>query len=94
MCPSLSKGDTSATYFFPKKGGLNVVTFCDVDWLGCSYTRRSRSGYLLLLGGAPISWKTKKQSVVSRSSAEAEYHAISTTVSEVLWLRLILKDLE
>ncbi|KAI3799953.1 hypothetical protein L1987_35259 [Smallanthus sonchifolius] len=56
--------------------------------------RRSRTGYLLLLGGAPISWETKKQSVVSRSSAEAEYRAMATTVSEILWMRWLLKELE
>ncbi|KAI3507425.1 hypothetical protein L1887_22411 [Cichorium endivia] len=79
--------------FIPKTGGLNLVAYCDADWLGCPYTRRSRTGYLLLLGGAPVSWKTKKQSVVSRSSAEAEYRAMATTVSEVLWMRWLLKDL-
>ncbi|KAI3722513.1 hypothetical protein L2E82_33552 [Cichorium intybus] len=57
-------------------------------------TRRSRTGYLLLLGGAPVSWKTKKQSVVSRSSAEAEYRAMASTVSEIIWMRWLLKELE
>lgn len=52
-----------------------------------------RVNYLLLLGGAPISWKTKKQPVLSRSSAEAEYRAMATTVSEVLWLRWLLQNL-
>nr|XP_043639756.1 uncharacterized mitochondrial protein AtMg00810-like [Erigeron canadensis] len=80
--------------FIPKNGGFDLVAFCDADWLGCPYTRRSRTGYLLLLGGAPVSWKTKKQSVVSRSSAEAEYRAMATTVSEVLWMRWLLKDFE
>ncbi|KAJ0518591.1 putative RNA-directed DNA polymerase [Helianthus annuus] len=55
--------------------------------------RRSRTGYLLLLGGAPISWKTKKQNVVSRSSAEAEYRSMASTVSEILWMRWLLKEL-
>ncbi|KAJ0838106.1 putative RNA-directed DNA polymerase [Helianthus annuus] len=53
----------------PRDRGTNLVAYCDSDWLGCPYTRRSRTGYLLLLGGAPISWKTKKKSLVSRSSA-------------------------
>lgn len=44
----------------PKEGGVNLVAYSDSDWLGCPLTRRSRTGYLLLLGGAPISWKTKK----------------------------------
>ena len=50
--------------------------------------------YLLLLGGTPISWKTKKQSVVSRSSAEAEYRAMASTVSEVIWVRWLLSELQ
>ncbi|GJU66908.1 integrase [Tanacetum coccineum] len=79
--------------FIPKSGGFNLVAYCDADWLGCPYTRHSRTGYLLLLGGVPVSWKTKKQSVVSRSSAEAEYRAMATTVSEILWMRWLLKDL-
>ncbi|KAI3680226.1 hypothetical protein L2E82_50551 [Cichorium intybus] len=77
----------------PRKGGLKLVSYCDADWLGCPLSRRSRTGYLLLLGGAPISWKSKKQSVVSRSSAEAEYRAMATTVSEVLWVRSLLTEL-
>ncbi|GKE03994.1 putative reverse transcriptase, RNA-dependent DNA polymerase, LTR copia-type gag-polypeptide [Tanacetum coccineum] len=51
-------------------------------------------GYLLLLGGSPISWKTKKQSVVSRSSVRAEYREMDSTVSEILWVRWLLKDLQ
>ncbi|XP_042758112.1 secreted RxLR effector protein 161-like [Lactuca sativa] len=78
----------------PKDGGTNLVTYCDSDWLGCPYSQRSRTGYLLLLGGAPISWKSKKQSVVSRSSAEAEYNAMETTVSEILWVLWLLCELD
>ncbi|XP_035836808.1 secreted RxLR effector protein 161-like [Helianthus annuus] len=76
-----------------KEGGTNLVAYSDSDWLGCPLSRRSRTGYLILLGGAPISWKTKKQSVVSRSSAEAEYRAMASTVSEVIWLRWLLHEL-
>lgn len=79
--------------FFPSNGDLSLVAYSDSDWLGCPVTRRSKTGYFIMLGGAPISWKTKKQSVVSRSSAEAEYRAMATAVSEVLWLRWLLTDL-
>nr|GFB38520.1 hypothetical protein [Tanacetum cinerariifolium] len=43
---------------------------------------------------SPIFWKTKKQSVVSRSLAEAEYRAMASTVSEILWVRWLLKDID
>ncbi|KAI3494584.1 hypothetical protein L1887_40716 [Cichorium endivia] len=88
------KGTAGQGILLPKAGEPVLTAFCDSDWLGCPYTRRSRTGYLLMLGGAPISWKTKKQSVVSRSSAEAEYRAMASTVSEILWVLWLLKDLQ
>ncbi|GJU50394.1 LTR copia-type gag-polypeptide [Tanacetum coccineum] len=63
-----------------------LTAYCDSDWLGCPYTRRSRTGYMLLLGETPISWKTKKQSLVSCSSAEAKYKAMASTISEIIWV--------
>nr|GEX93576.1 putative reverse transcriptase, RNA-dependent DNA polymerase, Gag-polypeptide of LTR copia-type [Tanacetum cinerariifolium] len=56
--------------------------------------RRSKTRYLLLFSGGPISWKTKKQSVVSRSSTEAEYRAMASIISEILWVRWLLKDMQ
>ncbi|KAL7588189.1 hypothetical protein Lser_V15G36295 [Lactuca serriola] len=78
----------------PKDGGTKLVAYCDSDWLGCAFTRRSQTRYLILLGGAPISCKTKKQTVVSRSFTEAMYRAIAHAVSKVLWLRWLLKILK
>ncbi|GJX79873.1 secreted RxLR effector protein 161-like protein [Tanacetum coccineum] len=70
-----------------------LTAYCDSDWLGCPYTRRSHTGYMLLLGETPISWKTKKQSLVSCSSAEAKYRAMTSTVSEIIWVRWLLNEL-
>ncbi|GKF47338.1 uncharacterized mitochondrial protein-like protein, partial [Tanacetum coccineum] len=63
-----------------------LTAYCNSDWLGCPYTRRLRTGYMFLLGGTPISWKTKKKSLLSRSLAEAEYKAVASTVSEIIWV--------
>ena len=56
-------------------------------------SRRSITGYILLLGSSSISWKSKKQSTVSQSSSEAEYRAMAAAASELTWVVLLLQDL-
>ncbi|KAK2989742.1 hypothetical protein RJ640_030235 [Escallonia rubra] len=72
---------------------LSLRAYCDADWAGCPTTRRSTTGYIVFLGSSPISWRSKKQSIVSRSTAEAEYRAMATTASEIIWLLRLLSDL-
>ncbi|XP_015168338.1 uncharacterized mitochondrial protein AtMg00810-like [Solanum tuberosum] len=72
---------------------INLTAYCDVDWASCVSTRRSVTGFLLKLGDSPISWKSKKQSTISRSSAEPEYRSLASTVAELVWLRGLLSEL-
>nr|GEY75768.1 integrase, catalytic core [Tanacetum cinerariifolium] len=88
------KGTPGQGILLPREGPTTLIAYCDSDWLGFPFTRRSRTWYLLLFSGGPISWQTKKQSVVSRSSAEAEYRVMASTVSEILWVRWLLKDMQ
>ncbi|KAK2988057.1 hypothetical protein RJ640_001998 [Escallonia rubra] len=71
----------------------SVDVYTDADWAGAVDDRRSTSSYFTFVGGNLVKWRSKKQNVVARSSAEAEFRGIALGVCEALWLRLLLQDL-
>ncbi|KAL0366649.1 UNVERIFIED_CONTAM: Retrovirus-related Pol polyprotein from transposon RE2 [Sesamum radiatum] len=87
------KGTPCIGLFFPAEANFSLKAYSDADWAACVDARRSLTGYCIFLGSALISWKTKKQSTVSRSTAEAEYRSMGTTVCELTWIFNLLQDL-
>ncbi|CAM8987233.1 unnamed protein product [Rhodiola kirilowii] len=78
--------------FNPNNWSLHITAFCDAAWASYPITWRSVTGYYILLSTFLVSWKTKKQAVVSRSYVEAEYRVMANALCELVWLVRVLKD--
>ena len=74
-------------------GPLTLTAFTDADWAGDPSDRRSTSGITVFLGHNPITWVSKKQHTVSRSSTETKYRSLAAGATELAWLRQVLCDL-
>ena len=88
------KGTPGQGIFFPSDSYLQFRAYHDANRARCPNTRKSLIGYCVFLGDALISWRSKKQSVVSRSSVEAEYRSMASTTYEVTWILFLLRDLQ
>ena len=77
----------------PSDSSGKLVAYSDSDWSGCLESRRSVTGYTVKFGDALISWKSKKQETVARSSTEAEFRAMAYTLAEITWLEGLYKEL-
>ena len=86
--------DLGLHYHPPEDGLINVLHGAtDSDWAGCPDTRRSTTGNALKLNGAAIAWRSKRQSIVALSVAEAEYVSTSAQTQEVMYIRKLLTNL-
>ena len=70
-----------------------VTGYSDADWAGDIVDRISTTGYVFLMSGGAVSWRSKKQSCVALSTAEAEYMALASTFQEAIWMKKLLSSL-
>jgi hypothetical protein len=87
------KGCPGKGLLYTKQGNLQIECYTDADWAGSLDDRRSTSGYCAFVGGNLVSWRSKKQNVVARSTAEAEFRSMAHGLCELLWLHILLSEL-
>jgi len=87
------KGSPGLGLLFKKSDKRSVEMLTDADWAGDQDDRRSTSGYVTYVWGNLVTWRSKKQSVVAKSSAEAEFRAIALGICEGLWVKRVLEEL-
>jgi len=88
------KGTPRRGLLFKKHGHLQIKVYTDADWAGSIMDRRSTSGYCAFMGGDLITRWSKKQNMVSWSSAEVEFRAIAHEICEGMWIKRLLEELK
>nr|GEU99413.1 ribonuclease H-like domain-containing protein [Tanacetum cinerariifolium] len=80
------KGCSGLGIHFFKIYGMFLSAFSDADWAKCVITRKSVTCYCVFLNNSLISWKSKKQNILFKSSTEGAYRALASVTSEVIWI--------
>ena len=87
------KGQSNLVVLHSKDSLFTLEAYYDSDWVACSDTRRSMSGYIIFFGKSLISWESKKQGTVPLSSTEAKYKILIRLVVGLVWLSRLLYEL-
>ena len=87
------QGTKNHMLIYRRSNQLEVIGYSDSDYAGCIDTRKSTFGYIFLLAGGAISWKSAKQSVIAASTMEAEFVACFEATIQGLWLRNFISRL-
>ena len=86
------KGTLSTGLFYTGYPAV-IEGFSDASWCSEPDECRSTGGFVYTMGGAVISWKSKKQTAVAQSSMESEFYALAVAGDEAEWLSCFLRDL-
>ncbi|XP_051211820.1 uncharacterized mitochondrial protein AtMg00810-like [Lolium perenne] len=87
------KGTISTGLHLQRTTSTALDIYTDADWAGCPDDHRSTRGFAIFLGGNLVSWSSRKQPTVSRSSTEAEYKALANGTAEAIWIQSVLTEL-
>jgi len=88
------KGSPRKGLLYGSNNYIRIVCYSDADYVGSHFDRRSTSKYWISIRGNLISQKSKKQSVMARSSAEVEYRVMTLATCELVWLKQLLRELQ
>nr|GFC86531.1 uncharacterized mitochondrial protein AtMg00810-like [Tanacetum cinerariifolium] len=78
--------------WYPKGSSFELTAFSDADHAGCIDSRKSTYGGIQFLGDKLVSWMLKKQNCTAMSSVKAKYVALSTSCTQLMWMRTQLQD--
>ncbi|KAE8716959.1 Triose phosphate/phosphate translocator [Hibiscus syriacus] len=87
------KKDPGKDLLFKAAGNDKIIAYCDADWAACPMSRKSVTGFCIKIGDSLVSWKSKKQNTIARSSAEEEYKSMAMTTSELVCLKSLLEEI-
>ncbi|KAL1205730.1 Retrovirus-related Pol polyprotein from transposon RE2 [Cardamine amara subsp. amara] len=87
------KGNPGKGVWMEKRNDTSIIGYCDADYAGDKKDRKSTTGFCTFVGGNLVTWRSKKQKVVSLSSAESEYRAMRDVTKELVWIKYLLRDL-
>ncbi|XP_070672568.1 uncharacterized mitochondrial protein AtMg00810-like [Malus domestica] len=87
------KGAPGRRLIFMKHGHIEVNGYTDANWVGNITDRRSTLGYFTIIAGNLVTWRSKKQNVVARSTTEVEYIGMARGICELLWLRILFIEI-